>query len=125
MSAYVYDDKGRKKENLRVHKLNVAPDPLTDAKYEVERARNDKGQRKIIDLQQQLEGWRSWQDQQTPTQAEYASGPYYIQAYAPPQYPGAATQAAPYHPDTQTTGYRTQNTNQAYRGKTNRINNYY
>jgi len=35
MSAYFYD-KGRKKENLRVHELHVVPDPLTDAKYEVE-----------------------------------------------------------------------------------------
>jgi len=65
MSAYVYDDKGRKKETLRLHKLHVAPDPLTDAKYEVERAWNIEGQRKIVDLQGQLEGWRSWQDEQT------------------------------------------------------------
>jgi len=125
MSAYVYDDKGRKKESLRVHELHVAPDPLTDPKYKVERARNDEGQRKIIDLQRQLEGWRSWQDEQTRTQAAYASGAYYNQAYAAPQYPGAATQAVPYHSDTQTTGYQTQNNNQAYRGKTNRGSNNY
>jgi len=125
MSAYVYDDKGRQKENLRVHKLHVAPDPLTDAKYEVERARNDEGQKIIIDLQRQLEGWKSWQDEQTRTQAAYASGTYYNQTYAPPKYPGPATQAAPYDSDTQATGYQAQNTNQAYRGKTNRGNNNY
>jgi len=65
MSAYVYDDKRRKKKNLRVHELHVAPHPLTDAKYEVKHARNNEGQRKIIDHQRQLKGWRSWQDEQT------------------------------------------------------------
>jgi len=45
MSAYVFDNKGRKKENLRVHEPHVAPDTLTDAKYEVECARNNEGQR--------------------------------------------------------------------------------
>jgi len=123
MSAYVYDDKGRKKKNLRVHELHVVLNPLTDAKYEVERARNDEGQRKIIDLQRQLKIWRSWQDEQTRTQAVYPSGAYYNQAYAPPQYSGTAKQAIPYHSDTQATGYQTQNTNQAYRGNTNRGNN--
>jgi len=69
VSAFIYDDKGRKKDSLRAHDIHIAPDPNIDAKFETERAPNDEGQRKIIDLQRQLEGWRTWQDEQNRTQA--------------------------------------------------------
>jgi len=50
---------------------------ILDARYEIERDRNDEGQRKIIDLQRQLEGLRSWWEEQTRAQAVYSSGAYY------------------------------------------------
>jgi len=49
-SAFIYDDKGRKKDS------HVAPNPNMDANYKTERARNNEGQRRIIDPQRQLEG---------------------------------------------------------------------
>jgi len=120
VSTIIYDDKGRKKDSLRAHEIHIVSDPNLDAKYETERARKDEGQRKIIDLQRQLEGVRSWQDEQTQAQAAYASGAYYTQAYSTPQYQGASTQAVTYISSTQATGYQTQHTNNTYGGKPNR-----
>jgi len=115
VSTFIYDDKGRKKDSLRAHDIHVAPDPRMDAKYEIERARNDE---------RQLEGWRSWQDEQTRAQAAYTAGTYYTPAYAPPQYPGASAQTVPYNSGTQASGYQTHNTNRnTYNGKSNRGKN--
>jgi len=50
------------------YEIHISTDPDVDAKYEIERARNYENQRKIIDLQRQLEGWRSWHDKQTEQQ---------------------------------------------------------
>jgi len=59
VSAFIYDDKGRKKQSLRAHEIHVVSNPTVDAKFEVERVRNNEGQQKIINLLRQLEGWRS------------------------------------------------------------------
>jgi len=56
VSAYVYDDKGHKKESLRAHEIHVASDPEAAVKYETKHAHSDDGQKKIMDLQQQLKG---------------------------------------------------------------------
>jgi len=77
VSAFIYDDKGHKKESLRAHEIHVVSDPNINAKYEIEGARNDEGQEKIIELQRQVEGWKSWQEEQTRAQVAYASGAYY------------------------------------------------
>jgi len=119
VSTYIYDKKGRKKDSLRAHEMHVVPDTNSDAKYEVKRAINNEGQRKIIDLQQQLEGWRNWPDEQTRAQAAYASGSYYNQGYPTPQYIGASMQAVPSQSGTQAAGYQPQNNNQKYSGKPN------
>jgi len=55
-SAFIYDDKGRKKDGFSTHEIHVSTAPDVDAKYEIERTRNDETQRKVIDLQRQLEG---------------------------------------------------------------------
>jgi len=44
VSAFIYDDKGRKKESLRAHEIHIVSNSNMDAKYETERARNDEGQ---------------------------------------------------------------------------------
>jgi len=109
MSAFIYDDKGRTKESLGVHELNVAPDPQMDARCKVDRTRNDESTWNMIDLWRQLEDFRRWRDEQTRAQAAFASGAYYTQAYTTPQYKGASTQAVPYHSYTQAPRYHTQN----------------
>jgi len=97
MSAFIYDNKGRTKEGLRIHELHVAPDPLLDTRYAVDRARNEESTWNMIDLRRQLEDLSRWRDEQTRAQAASASGTYYTQAYTTPQYKGAYTQAPRHH----------------------------
>jgi len=79
-SAFIYDDKGHKKDRLRAHNLHVSTAPDVDAKYEIERARNEETQHKVINLQRQVERWRSWHDEQTRAKATFMMGNSYPQS---------------------------------------------
>jgi len=85
-STFIYDDKGRKKEGLRAHELHVSTTSEVNPELEIERTRNHEAQRKVIDLQHQLESWRSWHDEQTRAQAASMAGNSYSQPYSVPTY---------------------------------------
>jgi len=50
VSAFIYDDKDRKKDSLRTHEIHVVPDSDTAVRYEAEHTLADDGQQKIMNL---------------------------------------------------------------------------
>jgi len=73
-----------------------------------------------MDLQRQLEEWRSWQDEQTRAQAAYASSNYYAPAYAATLQQVTGPQPAEYYPTTPEPG-----TKQAYNQKNSNMGKSY
>jgi len=63
-ASYVYDDKGRKKENtvraLEIHQNTKQRD--LEKGLEAQKALNDKKQRKLAEQQRQLDQWRAWNE---------------------------------------------------------------
>jgi len=72
-ASYVYDDKGMKKKNVRAVEIHQDKQRELEKSLEAQKSLNDENQRKILDQQQQLDSWRTWNDKQTRLQASWCA----------------------------------------------------
>jgi len=72
-ASYIYDDKGKKRESVRVVEVHQDKQRELEKSLEEQKSLNDKNQRKILDQQRQLDSWRAWNDEQTRVQASWGA----------------------------------------------------
>jgi len=77
-ASYVYDDKGKKRERVRVVEIHQdTKQGDLERSLEAQKALNDESQRKLTEQQRQLDQWRTWSNKQTQLQNSQAQAAQY------------------------------------------------